>query len=200
MRLLIVSSACLFLAGTASGGEFPDYKNTVLPIMKEHCWDCHSNENKVKGNLALDDLEEVRDYQIGEFNLIRPGNPDESNFIERLLLSPGHTDFMPRKGEPLPKKEIEVIQAWIKAGAIVDENSLSDEEKTRLAEASTPDSLMKPEFQTWVNKQGKSIRARFLRLVGNKVEIQMENGQRYQVPLEGLSSESIAQARQLSGQ
>ncbi|NRB76202.1 MAG: hypothetical protein HRU46_17725, partial [Verrucomicrobiales bacterium] len=47
-----------------------DYVSDVLPIMKEHCWKCHSNENQVKGNLALDDFEEVRDYQIGKFNII----------------------------------------------------------------------------------------------------------------------------------
>ncbi|MAB76857.1 MAG: hypothetical protein CMO47_10430 [Verrucomicrobiales bacterium] len=28
-----------------------DYVEDVLPIMQEHCWRCHSNENQVKGNL-----------------------------------------------------------------------------------------------------------------------------------------------------
>ena len=84
-----------------------DYKKDVLPIMKEHCWKCHSNENSVKGNLALDDLDEMRDYQVGKFNIIRPGNAAESSFSgDKLKLPKGDSDFMPRKAEPLPKKEI----------------------------------------------------------------------------------------------
>ena len=50
-----------------------DYKTDVLPIMKAHCWKCHSNGEDVKGNLALDDLDEMRDFQVGKFNIIQPG-------------------------------------------------------------------------------------------------------------------------------
>ena len=78
--------------------EAVDYKKDVLPIMKEHCWKCHSNENEVKGNLALDDLDEMRDYQVGKFSIIRPGKPVDSSFLEKMLHAMGDSDFFKRPG------------------------------------------------------------------------------------------------------
>ena len=51
-RLLVL---CYVLAtGLTLRADAVDYPTEVLPIMKEHCWDCHSNETEVKGNVALD--------------------------------------------------------------------------------------------------------------------------------------------------
>lgn len=202
--------AIVLLVGFAAAGLIPvlaaettDYRNDVLPIMKERCWKCHSNENDVKGNLALDDLEEVRTYQIGEFNIIRPGNPEESGFLERLLLDSSHTDFMPRKAEPLPKEELGVIEKWIREGAVIDREKITDEEKARLAEAGisvgSDASAMRDEFLQWTNSEGKSIEARFLSLGENGVDLLLRNGRRYSVPLEKLDEESVALAKRLAG-
>jgi hypothetical protein len=49
--LLFVSTA---FAAAPTAAEGIDYQKTVLPIMKEHRWECHSNEKPVKGNFALD--------------------------------------------------------------------------------------------------------------------------------------------------
>ena len=68
LSLSLASLVCV-VAGLASAGAV-DYAKDVLPIMKAHCWNCHSNEKDVKGNLALDDFDEVRDYQIGPYNII----------------------------------------------------------------------------------------------------------------------------------
>jgi hypothetical protein len=38
------------------GARALDYQNDILPIMKDHCWKCHSNEEEAKGDLAFDDL------------------------------------------------------------------------------------------------------------------------------------------------
>jgi hypothetical protein len=72
----------------------------------------------VKGNLALDP--ETLADQIGPYNVIRPGNPEESGLVEKLKLEETHADFMPRKGKPLPKREIEAIENWIRQGAIIE--------------------------------------------------------------------------------
>ncbi len=83
MKAMAVLAAVLGICGAARG---IDYKTDVLPIMKEHCWDCHSNENKVKGNLALDDLDEVRDYQIGKSYQVPLGKLSaESQALARRL-------------------------------------------------------------------------------------------------------------------
>ena len=184
-----------------------DYKTDVLPIMKEHCWKCHSNENDVKGNLALDDLEEVRDYQVGKFNIIRPGDPDESSFLEKMKLPASDGDFMPRKGDPLPKKQLEIIEKWIAEGAIVDPENLGEKEIAflkaagksvpagKMPEKSEPDKT----FHKWTNTDGKTIEARFMGLTSDAVKILLKSGQTYNYPLSKLTKESLAQANKLGG-
>lgn len=202
MNLTFRFSATILLFASASVSAV-DYKSDVLPIMKEHCWECHSNEHKVKGNLALDDFDEVRDYQVGEYNIIQPGKPDTSNFLERLLLESSHTDFMPRKAEPLPKEEIEIIEAWIQAGAVIDAKNPSEGEKKWVSsDAGRGKAIMKDaksDFHVWTNSQGKEIEARFLSLDGENVRILLKNGKQYSFPLSKLSEESAAQAKSLSG-
>lgn len=176
-----------------------DYVSEVLPIMKEHCWSCHSNEEKVKGNLALDDFDEVRDYQIGPYNIIVPGKPDESSFLEKMKLPAGHSDFMPAKGDPVPEKELAVIEKWIAAGAIVDAKKPSEREQKFLSQGeavSMEDERQK--FHTWTNSEGRSIEARFVRLVDDSVTVVMENGKSYAIPLASLGSESKELAKKLS--
>lgn len=181
-----------------------DYKNDILPIMKERCWDCHSNDESVKGNLALDDFEEVRDYQIGRYNIIRPGNPDESNFVERLRLASSHNDFMPRKAEPLPEKEIVLIEEWIRKGAVIDAKNPTEDEKEWVEKSSTTpsDSSLSPspEYRTWTSTEGKEIEARFLGYEKGTVSLLLKStGKRADVPESRLSPESVEQARELAG-
>lgn len=203
MQRALLSSILFLLPAISGAADVVDYKKTVLPIMKEHCWDCHSNETEVKGNLALDP--DTLFDQIGTYNIIRPGNPEESGFVERMKLDETHADFMPRKGTPLPKREIEVIENWIRQGAIVDASKPTEDESKRLA-------TMKPapaspaagaagggEFHQWTNREGRPLEARMLGIEGNSVKLILRNGKTYVVPLASLSDESVAQAKRLAG-
>lgn len=187
-----------------SHGFGVDYKNDVLPIMKERCWDCHSNDKQVKGSLALDDMEEVRDYQIGKYNIIRPGNPEESNFLERLTMDSSHTDFMPRKAERIPANEIEMIEKWITLGAVIDAENPSEDEKEWVSKApmnsgeSSSSLPEKPDFQIWTSSEGKEIKARFLSFQNGVVSLLLENGTRAEVPESRLDDDSRAQAAELA--
>ena len=177
-----------------------DYVSDVLPIMKEHCWKCHSNENQVKGNLALDDFEEVRDYQIGKFNIIRPGNPEESNFLEVMKLDASHSDFMPRKADPVPDREIAVIENWIKAGAVIDvENPVEEEKKWLAGAASSAGEMPANDYLNWPSSDGKSIKARFHSLSGDSVKIVMKDGRSFTIPFSRLDASSVEQAKKLAG-
>lgn len=190
---------CLVTLSGLSLAAAVDYKNDVLPIMKEHCWKCHSNEEEVKGNLALDDLDEMRDYQVGPFNIIRPGKPAESSFLEKMLLEKDHDDFMPRNGEPLPKAQLDIIEQWIAKGAVIDAKNPSDKEKAFLATgAAAPAEDEKLKFHSWTNTEGKAIEARFDRVVDGAVSIVMKDGRRFSVPLDKLSPESRALAEKLA--
>lgn len=198
VTLLFLSSGIV-----ASRAEVLDYKKEVLDIMKKNCWDCHSSETEVKGNVDLDPA--TLADQIGPYNIIRPGNPGESGFVERLKLDETHADFMPRKGSPLAAREIEAIESWIAAGAIIDAEKMTPDEEKRAAEAKPAVTAMKPgaadgEYLEWTNAAGKVIEARMVSLDADSVKLLLKSGRAYEVSLKDLSPESVDQARKLGGQ
>jgi len=178
---------------SAGAAEVTDYRHDVLPIMKSHCWECHSSEHEVKGSLALDDLDEVRDYQIGEHNLIRPGNPERSDFLMRLKLDPAEHDFMPRDGKALRSRELATIEKWIAEGAIVDREHPSENEAARMKGAAE-----RVAFLPWTNLEGRTIEARFQKLEGETLAILLRDGRRAEVSLETLDETSREQARRIA--
>jgi hypothetical protein len=107
---------------------------------------------------------------------------------------------MPRKADPLAKKEIELIQKWIDSGAIIDREKMTEDEAERAKEMSGDSaSEGSPEYLIWINKQGKEIEARFLSVADGKVKLLLKNGKQYDVPLTSLSGASVEQAKKLSG-
>lgn len=205
-RRLFPSLLPVLLFAFAEAGAV-DYVGDILPIMKEHCWDCHSKGNSVKGNLALDP--ETLSDQIGTYNIIRPGNPAESGLVERMRLDENHADFMPRKGSPLPKREIEAVEGWIREGAIVDAKNPTEGERKRLAEKAATGAPVAAAGQgspatagsaylAWTNREGRTIEARFLGLQGEGAKLVLRNGRSYLVPLSKLDEASAAQAKQLA--
>lgn len=186
---------------SARSTEAIDYVKDVLPIMKEHCWKCHTNEHEVKGNIALDDFADVRDFQIGEFNIIRPGKSADSSFLEKMTLDPGDEDFMPRKGEPVPKKDLETIRAWIDAGAIVDAENPSEKEKAFLNSGGGMDlATAQKTFLVWTNREGKSFEARLEKIQPDSVSLLRKDGQRFEVKREVLSDEDQKRLTKWAGQ
>ena len=199
-RLLIPGMFFLFSSAPFLGAT--DYKQDVLPIMKEHCWDCHAGK-KAKGNLDLENLDEMRDYQVGKFNIIRPGNPEESSFLEKMKLPEADRDFMPRKGSRLPDQQIAAIEKWIKEGAVIDAASPAEKEKEWVAKSGankSPTTASQPsrEYLSWTSNDGIKIEARFLGLQGEAVKLLTKSGKAYTVPFARLSKESIAAAQKLS--
>jgi hypothetical protein len=111
---------------------------------------------------------------------------------------------MPRKGKPLPKREIEKIEAWIQAGAIVDAKKPTEDETKRMAEMKTTAPAPaegKPAeagFHSWTNREGRVIEARLLGLEGDSAKLLLKNGKSYVVPLSSLDEDSAAQAKRLA--
>lgn len=203
MRFALFALFSLLLPATVSIGisaEILDYKKEVLGIMKENCWDCHSSESEVKGNVDL--VPGNLADQIGAYNIIRPGNPAESGFVERLKLDVTHADFMPRKASPLAKREIEAIEAWISAGAIIDAEKMTPDEEKRAAEAKPAAADMKSgegtgDYLRWTNAAGKVIEAKAVSLGADSVKLLLRSGKAYEVKFQDLSPESVEQAKKL---
>ena len=76
------------LPGTAMAAEDPGvahFEENVLPLLRQHCYQCHSHESKIKGGLVLDSRS---GWQTGGDSgpAIIAGKPDSSLLLEGDLL------------------------------------------------------------------------------------------------------------------
>lgn len=128
------AGAVLALLFTNLASAEVDFAHQVLPILTEHCAECHSN-GKYKGSLSID----TRDALL-ESESVVVGNSAESLFIE-VLSAEDPDDRMPQKADPLTADKIAVLTQWINEG-LVWEPGFSFKEKTWVA----PIAHRKPEL------------------------------------------------------
>jgi hypothetical protein len=93
--------------------EFVFFKDSVLPILEDHCYECHGFNSK-KGNLSMT-------YREGFLTggdsgpAIVPGNPEQSLLMDAL----GYLDEgleMPPSGK-IAEDKIAILEQWIQKGA-----------------------------------------------------------------------------------
>jgi mono/diheme cytochrome c family protein len=82
----------------------------VLPIFEQHCLKCHGAEDPEEG-LILDNYEDI---MAGSWNgsVIEPEDVENSYLIEQVV-----TGRMPKEGDRLTPAEIDILTAWVEAGA-----------------------------------------------------------------------------------
>ncbi|QIF03781.1 c-type cytochrome domain-containing protein [Roseimicrobium sp. ORNL1] len=159
-----------------------DFDKDVKPILKEHCYECHSETaKKEKAGFVFDNKTRLK-KDIGVNMLIEPGDPASSHFLE-IIANPDAKNHMPPKGN-LSTKEIATLREWISLGAPLDKDSPKVAAKKEL-----------PPIMTWTNAEGRKIRAGFGGIEGENVILKMPNGQRVSYPIANLSAESQAQAK-----
>jgi hypothetical protein len=92
------------------------FKDYVLPIFEQNCVKCHGGE-KPEGGQRLEEglsLKTYEDIMAGSWNgsVIEPGDVADSYLIEQIV-----SGRMPKEGERLSPAKIEIITAWVEAGA-----------------------------------------------------------------------------------
>ena len=103
------------LQGEIDPNQKQDLGIEAKNILANHCYDCHSIK-KSKGKLRLDALEYVlKGGKDGPALVL--GHPEKSEMIRRIKLPASDDDAMPTKGKRLSKKEIEILETWVKQGA-----------------------------------------------------------------------------------
>jgi uncharacterized membrane protein/mono/diheme cytochrome c family protein len=103
------------LQGKIDPNQKQDLGIEARNIIANHCYDCHSIK-KSKGKLRLDALEYL--LKGGEEGpVLVLGHPEKSEMIRRIKLPASDDDAMPTKGKRLTKKEIEILEVWVKQGA-----------------------------------------------------------------------------------
>jgi mono/diheme cytochrome c family protein len=82
----------------------------VLPIFERRCVKCHGGEKTEEGLV----LKSHADVLTGSWNgpVVEPGSADDSYLVE--MISSGD---MPKNGPRLLPSQVEIITAWIEAGA-----------------------------------------------------------------------------------
>src|SRR5688572_7398736 len=91
------------------------FREKVEPVLKQHCYECHSREaEKIKGGFLLDSKEALlRGGDTG--SALVPGDPDNS----KIIIAVRHTDpdlQMPPKTK-LADEQIAILEQWVKMGA-----------------------------------------------------------------------------------
>ena len=88
------------------------FERDVRPILKQHCFQCHGEGEKLKGGVDLRLRRFMEKPAESGAAVVVPGQPGASELIK--LVREGE---MPAKGKKLPAKEIAVLEQWIAQGA-----------------------------------------------------------------------------------
>lgn len=98
-------------------GEQLVYENFITPMMAGTCNECH-DANKTKGKLRTDTYEFLLAGAEGsDFTTVDPENAEESELVFRSELPRDDDEAMPPDGDPLTTEELQILRAWIDAGA-----------------------------------------------------------------------------------
>jgi hypothetical protein len=97
--------------------EAPTYSEDVKPILEESCVHCHGGFNEEEGEVVTEELLDLTTYDgmmAGSKwgSVVEPG--DAVNSVLYDMIKEGD---MPDEGDPLPQEQLDIIGAWIDAGA-----------------------------------------------------------------------------------
>ncbi len=108
----------LFLLCSVPALAAVDFAHQVVPILKQHCADCHLGEKK-KGSLSMNTRKSLLE---GSENgaVVSVGHADKSSLIEALT-STDKDKMMPPKGERVKPEQIQVLKQWINEGIVWDD-------------------------------------------------------------------------------
>jgi hypothetical protein len=97
--------------------EAPSFSEDVMPIFERTCVSCHGAYNEEVDSVVVEEMLDMTTYEgiMGGSQwgtVIEPGDAANSILYDMVL-----EGDMPEDGDPLPQEEIEIIGAWIDAGA-----------------------------------------------------------------------------------
>jgi hypothetical protein len=85
------------------------FADGVLGVLQKKCLNCHDATRK-RGDIDLSTYEAT----MGVKGMVVPGAPEKSRLYQSVT---GATPKMPRNGAPLEKADVDLLAAWIRAGA-----------------------------------------------------------------------------------
>jgi hypothetical protein len=113
MRYQFISWVSLCLLGGISLGQPKNYDQHILPILRDKCAGCH-NAEKSRGGLDVSTYGKLMEGGSSGA-VVKPGDSEGS----RLYLLAAHKEEpkMPPNAAAMAKESLDLIKAWIEAGA-----------------------------------------------------------------------------------
>jgi hypothetical protein len=111
--LVMVAVAAVMGAASAviaeEGKPTVDFAHDVLPILKEHCFECHGG-HRHEGDFSINTREAIVDSSFAV-----PGDADASYLIE-MITTADDAVRMPKDKPPLSEATVQKLREWINAG------------------------------------------------------------------------------------
>ncbi len=117
-RFLVLILGCCLAPQPGVAADAITYNRDIRPILTENCFSCHGADSASrKAGLRLDSFAEATAKRPDSTPAIVPGQPDESEFVRRILAT--DDDLMPPEDshKALTKTQKKLLQRWIAAGA-----------------------------------------------------------------------------------
>ncbi|MBN8422184.1 MAG: DUF1549 domain-containing protein [Verrucomicrobia bacterium] len=109
MRLPI---SLLLLSGLPAAAAV-DFSHQIVPILREHCADCHAGDKK-KGGFSFNDRESL--MEGGEDGAVVISGKSAESALIHAILSTDPDEQMPPKGKRVPPEQIALLKQWIDEG------------------------------------------------------------------------------------
>lgn len=97
-----------------------DFDRDIRPILSDNCYLCHGpDEGNRKAGLRLDQrASAIKAAESGEL-AIKPGVPDDSELLRRVISTETDYRMPPLKGnkQPLTAAQVDLLRRWIEQGA-----------------------------------------------------------------------------------
>ncbi len=109
----------LLAGGVLSAQDQVSFSRDVQPILSEYCYTCHGPDQKARqADLRLDTRDGAFLVHDG-IEVIKPGDPDSSELIRRLITTdPEAVMPPPSTKHPLSAPQIETLKRWVTQGAV----------------------------------------------------------------------------------
>jgi mono/diheme cytochrome c family protein len=116
IRLILLLVVLVSMAGPGLADDRADFARDVLPILSNHCFQCHGPDEKArKGDLRLD----LKDHALRKDEpVIVPGKSGGSEVVRRIE-SKDSSEVMPPKkaNKDLTPAQVATLKKWIDQGA-----------------------------------------------------------------------------------
>ena len=90
-----------------------DFSHQIVPILREHCAECHAGDKK-KGGFSFNDRDSL--IEGGEDGAVVVSGKGAESAMIKAILSADPDEQMPPKGRRVPAEQVALLKQWIDEG------------------------------------------------------------------------------------